>query len=565
MNANRKLPELLAPVGSHDMLDAAIRAGVDAVYLGSKAYNARLNAKNFDCEDIRKAVEKCHIKGVKVYVTLNTLIYDRCFFDALKVAEELYRYGVDALITADIGFSDVLHREIPDFELHASTQMSGHNVRSAEYLSNMGFSRMVCAREMSGKNIKFLVEKSPIEIEMFVHGAMCVCQSGQCLMSSFIGGRSGNRGECAQPCRMQYNNTYLLSLKDMCLANHIEELIDIGVASLKIEGRMKSPSYVYSVASTYRRLLDEHRNATGKEIEKMASVFSRGGFTDGYFVGKIDKEMLGVRSAADKEITKNTGIKQIEISNNNPPVITNKRADITCEKTGIKVSSKRCIKRNSARFYNDNAIPDTDYFEIKYLPLERFVKGKANGIIMPPVIFDNEIGKIRELLQRARENGAVHCLVGNIGHIQLAKDKGFIVHGDYRLNVYNNSSMYVFDEMESVILSPELTLSQIRDIRGAKSVIVYGRVPLMTLEKRTGQSVLRDRKKVVFPVIKESGREIVINSVPVYMADKEDSLKKSGIIDRHFIFTTESKEEVEEIIKAYREKKISKTMVKRIK
>ena len=561
----KKLPELLAPVGSYETLESAIKAGCDAVYLGGKMYNARMNAKNFDTDLIKKAVELCHENGVNLYITLNTLIYDRCFTDALKYAEELYKSGVDALITADIGLSKLIHKELPDFELHASTQMSVHNTAGAKFLSDMGFSRVVCAREMSKQNIDTLVKKSPVDIEMFIHGAMCVSQSGQCLMSSFIGNRSGNRGECAQPCRLPYNNSYPISLKDMCLASHVKELIEMGVASLKIEGRMKSPSYVYSVVSAYRRLLDENRNATPKEIERMASVFSRSGFSDGYFVGKIDNSMIGIRSANDKEATKNVSIKQTQIKNNKQPIETKKRKGSLSESIEIETSTKRSDKVNTARFYNVQSIPQTDFFDIIYLPLDKFTKGKANGVVMPPVIFDSEIEKIENQLKNAKNSGAVHCLVGNVGHIELAKKYGFVIHGDYRLNIYNNSSMCVYDELDSNILSPELTLAQIRDIKGKKSVIVYGKVPLMTLEKHTGQRVLRDRKRVAFSVIKEGGREIVLNSVPIYMADKEDLLRKSGIYDRHFIFTTESKEEVVSVIKAYKEKKITKNAVKRIK
>jgi len=561
----KRLPELLAPAGSFETLEAAISAGADAVYLGGKMYNARMNAKNFDDEGIARAVELCHKNGVKLYVTLNTLIYDRCFADALKYAESLYLAGVDALITADIGLSKALREYLPSLEIHASTQMSGHNIESAEYLANIGSSRMVCAREMSKQDIELLVKKSPIEIEMFVHGAMCVSQSGQCLMSSFIGGRSGNRGECAQPCRLPYNNSYPISLKDMCLANHVKELIDIGVASLKIEGRMKSPSYVYSVVNTYRRLLDENRNATNTEIEKLASVFSRSGFSDGYFIKKIDNGMLGVRSTNDKELTRNTNVKLKPVHRELDVIKTEERKDRLPDNIELKKSNNSSKKINSARFYNVESIPKTDYFDIVYLPLEKFVKGKANGIIMPPVIFDSEKDRVEAQLKKAKENGALHCLIGNIGALRLAEKYGFIIHGDFRLNVYNNGSMMNFDDMESVILSPELSLAQIRDIKGRKSIIVYGKVPLMTLEKKTGQRVLRDRKKVAFPVFKESGREIVVNSVPIYMADKDDLLKKSYIFDRHFIFTTESKDEVESVINAYKKKILSKNAVKRIK
>jgi len=561
----KKLPELLAPAGSYETLEMAVKGGADAVYLGGKLYNARMNAKNFDSDTMKRAVELCHSNGVKIYVTLNTLIYDKCFVDALKYAEELYVTGVDALITADIGLSQVLHKHLPDFELHASTQASGHNTEAAKFLADMGFSRMVCAREMSKDAITKLVNDSPIEIEMFVHGAMCVCQSGQCLMSSFIGGRSGNRGECAQPCRLPYNNGYPLSLKDMCLAGHVTELIDMGVSSLKIEGRMKSPSYVYSVVSAYRRCLDEGRNATKKEMTSLAEVFSRSGFSDGYYVGKIDNSMLGIRSSSDKDATKNAVIEKRNVKRDNkqitPPERTNRLLI-----DDIKISNDRKSRKlTSARFYDPSSIPDTDFFDIKYLPVEKYIKGKANGVILPPVILDSERNKIDNLLKNARQAGAEYCLVGNIGHISLAKKHGYKVCGDYRLNIYNNYSFSAFDEMFNVLVSPELTMAQIRDIIGNKSVIVYGRVPLMTLEKTTGQRKLRDRRNTVFPVLKESGREIVLNSVPIYMADKDDLLKKNGIYDRHFIFTIESAEEVKATIKAYREKKATTKNVKRIK
>ena len=556
---------LLAPVGSPETLESALKAGADAVYLGGRMYNARMNAKNFCTEDLKKAAYRCHENGSKIYVTLNTLIFDKNINDAVKYAEELYLLGVDAVITADIGLSRLIKENIPHLELHGSTQMTGHNFAAAKYLADMGFSRMVCAREMSGRDIDFLVKESPIEIEMFVHGAMCVSQSGQCLMSSFIGGRSGNRGECAQPCRLPYNNGYPLSLKDMCLAQHMKEITKVGVASLKIEGRMKSPSYVYSVVNTYRRLLDENRDATEKEISHLASVFSRSGFSDGYFVGKIDKSMLGVRSASDKEQTKNAVINKGYTPKKKEAITVDGRESSLPDRITYKKSDRLCKKTRSARFFDPKAIPKTDYFDIIYLPLERFDPTVATGIVLPPVIKDCDMQKTEDMLKKAKEAGAVHCLVGNIGHIELASRFGFCIHGDYRLNVYNCASMNEFDRLESVIVSPELTLPQIRDIKGAKSVVVYGRLPLMTLERRTGTSVLKDRRGVCFPVLREGGREVVVNSVPIYMADKEDDMKKAGIYDRHFIFTVEKQEEVLDVINLYKKRKATKMPIKRIK
>ncbi len=296
MKRKERLPELLAPAGSFECLVAAVSAGADAVYIGGKRFGARAYAKNFDTEEMKRAVSYCHLHGVKIYVTLNTLILDKELADAVEYAKELYRIGVDALIIADTGLVSAIKRTVPSLALHASTQMSIHNSEGVDFAESLGCERAVVARELSFADIKEITEKTGIEIEVFLHGALCVCHSGQCLFSSMVGGRSGNRGECAQPCRLPYNGGHPLSLKDLSLSEYIPELIDSGVASLKIEGRMKSPSYVYTVTSIYRRLLDEGRRSNACEREELQAVFSREGFTDGYFVGDIKKKMTGMRS-----------------------------------------------------------------------------------------------------------------------------------------------------------------------------------------------------------------------------------------------------------------------------
>ena len=303
---NPFLPELLSPAGSPEALRAAIEGGADAVYLGGIGFNARAGAQNFDAQSLREGIALAHAYGVKVYVTLNTQVYDRELPDWLRAVEGAYTAGADALILADIGGAALVKYYFPDFEIHASTQMSGHNTDMAAGLKTLGFSRMVVARETSYENLMTLCQNSPIETELFVHGALCVSASGQCLFSYAVGGRSGNRGECAQPCRLPYGgrDTYPLSLKDLSLAGHIPELIASGVSSLKIEGRMKSPSYVYGVTAVFRRLLDECRAATPSEMRELAELFSRGGFTDGYFRGKPDGSMLGIRSREDKEVSR---------------------------------------------------------------------------------------------------------------------------------------------------------------------------------------------------------------------------------------------------------------------
>ncbi len=303
MKRKNDLPELLAPAGSFECLIAAVEAGADAVYLGGKRFGARAYAKNFESEELMRAVSYCHLHGVKLYVTLNTLILDKELSDAVEYAKELYKIGVDALIVADLGAIRAIRRCVPGLALHASTQMSIHNTEGVSVAERLGCERAVVARELSLEDIRRVTEESGIEIEVFLHGALCVCHSGQCLFSSMVGGRSGNRGECAQPCRLPYNGKYPLSLRDLSLSEHITELIDSGVSSLKIEGRMKSPSYVYTVTRIYRRLLDERRNSNAGEREELKNVFSRDGFTDGYFVGKIKDKMTGMRSEDDKKTT----------------------------------------------------------------------------------------------------------------------------------------------------------------------------------------------------------------------------------------------------------------------
>lgn len=571
---SHSLPELLAPAGSPDALRAAVKAGADAVYFGGTLFNARMNAKNFTREDIAEAVRFCHANGVKAYVTFNTLLTDRQMKDALSFAEFLYRAEVDALIVTDLGLISLLRRYLPDFPLHASTQLSGHNADAANYLADMGLTRMVCARELSEENLKLLCRESRIEIEAFVHGALCVSHSGQCLLSAMLGGRSGNRGECAQPCRMAYGNSYPLSLKDNCLAGHLRSLVGAGVASLKLEGRMKSPDYVAAVVSVYRRLLDEGRDATAAEIADLAAVFSREGFTDGYFTGQIGKQMLGVRTEADKQNSRKQSRsfppKDAGKRNLPPVVIPPREGKIPENAAAFPKERAEEAPLTTARFYNPAAIPENPYyrgfFDIIYLPLDRFDPKKANGVLMPPVIPDREREKVAEALRKAKEKGAVHLLVGNLGHLALAKESGLILHGDFRCNLQNRFAVaHWLKETTDVILSPELLLPQIRDLPRPASVIVYGRLPVMLLEKPVGRPSLRDRTGAEFPILQEGGRDILLNSVPIYMADYADRLKAANVRGRHFIFTVEGVRETESVIDAYRKGLPTKKAIRRIK
>ena len=657
----RILPELLAPAGSPLALEAAIEGGADAIYVGGLAFNARINAKNFTPDELKSSIARAHSYGVKVYIAANTLILDREREEYLRAAEQAYLYGADALIVADIGIAREIKKRIP-IELHGSTQLSGHNLAAAEHLAKNGFSRMVCAREMSREDLATFCKSSPIESEVFVHGALCVCHSGQCLFSSLVGGRSGNRGECAQPCRLPYRSAggkqeYPLSLKDLSLAEHITELCDMGVSSLKIEGRMKSPEYVRDVVRIWRRLLDEGRNASPADMRELAAAFSRGGFTDGYYKKRIGSDMLGVRSDADKresaaaekfckierklpielyasikkdraaELRALSGDRSATVKGAVPEAAINapltreaveknlsklgatcyhlKKLDIELDEgLMMPVSALNALRRaavealekkeersdkdfvrqsfespkkprdkrvnRTALFYDPSQIPESaeSFFDRIFVPLERYAEcvGRSYGVMLPEVVFDSERSEVEKMLRFAASNGATYALVGNLGHANLAREAGLLLVGDFRLNCYNNSSAAELEKagFEEIILSPELTLTQMRDIGGRVRAVVYGRLPLMITEKCVGKELggcgacdkqktaLVDRKGVEFPVRRRPAhRSVIFNSVPVYMGDRADELKAYGISAQHFIFSTENARDIERIIALY--------------
>lgn len=299
--------ELLAPAGSFEAFKAAVENGANAVYLGGKSFNARANAANFDLEELNRVVRYAHERQVKVYVTVNILIADQEFQELFDYLFALHEIGVDAVILQDVGVADLIHTILPEMEIHASTQMTVNTSWGAQHLETLGFHRVVLARETSAEEMRAIAEKNPLEIEVFVHGALCVCYSGQCLMSSFIGGRSGNRGTCAQPCRMTYQlvneqkenllaeanpGEHLLSPRDLNLAEELAELKQIGIHSLKVEGRMKRPEYVATVIRLYRQAINRVENRledaedspllTSEEHQELLQIFNRD-FTSGYF------------------------------------------------------------------------------------------------------------------------------------------------------------------------------------------------------------------------------------------------------------------------------------------
>ena len=293
------MPELLCPAGSTDALRAAVCNGADAVYLGVQDFNARHGARNFTLEELPEVLRYCHARSVKVYLTLNTLVSDREMDEAARVIAGAAKAGIDAFIVQDLGIVSLCRQVAPSVPLHASTQMSIHSLEGVKEAARLGMSRVVLARELSGEDMAYILRNSPIEIEVFVHGAFCMSYSGQCYMSALIGRRSGNRGQCAQPCRLPYGyehfeEKYPLSLKDNCLIRQLRELSNMGVASLKIEGRMKRPEYVAVVTDIYRRALDEGV-VTREAMELLEAIFSRQGFTQDYYYRKAGPQMFGTR------------------------------------------------------------------------------------------------------------------------------------------------------------------------------------------------------------------------------------------------------------------------------
>jgi putative protease len=290
--------EILAPAGGQEQLLAAVRTGADAVYLGTGSFNARRNAKNFGADELKQAVSYCHGRGVKVHVTVNTLVKDRELETLYNEIRLIGESGADAVIIQDMAVMAMFKKHLPDMPLHASTQLTVHNAEGALAARELGFSRVVLARELTLNEIRLIAEKAGIELECFVQGALCMSVSGQCELSSMFGGRSGNRGMCAQPCRLDFkagNRSYALSLKDMSYISHIKELEAAGVASLKIEGRMKRPEYVAAATDACVKAL----RGEAPDIKRLERIFSRSGFTDGYLTGKRNLSMFGHRTEDD--------------------------------------------------------------------------------------------------------------------------------------------------------------------------------------------------------------------------------------------------------------------------
>lgn len=423
--------ELLAPVGDWNCLKAAVQNGADAVYFGVEQFNARMYAANFNVEDMKQVIEYCKLRNVKTNLTLNTLLENYEFDNAVDLAKEAYKTGVDAIIVQDLGLAKYLIDNIPGLPIHASTQMTVHNLQGVLKLEKLGFDRVVLSRELSCEEIEYICKNCKVEIETFIHGALCICYSGQCLFSSVVGGRSGNRGKCAGPCRLPYelisenaetherksiDKGYLLSTKDLCGIAYLPRLVQAGVKCFKIEGRMKSPEYVATVTRIYRKYIDMVLNnydfiIDEKDINDLMQVFNRGGFSDGHLDSKHNRNLIfpekpsnmGIYLGTIKKYNSNKGhitlqleedlelgdsisvsneaskylVSELMIKNvNQKKVSANTEVTIGRMKGNIKVGDK--VYRISSKALSDFAKASYDNCENKKIPLNCTVTIKKN-------------------------------------------------------------------------------------------------------------------------------------------------------------------------------------------
>jgi len=664
---NIRKAEILSPVGDSEMLVAAVRSGADAVYLGAKDFSARRNAENFSLSELKSAIEYCHIRGVRVYLTLNILIKENEFENAFLLARDAYNIGIDGIIIQDLGIARVLNEKIPELPLHASTQMSVHSPSALLPLKKLGFTQVVVAREMSKEEIGEICKKAQelsMTVEVFVHGALCMSVSGQCLLSAFLGSRSGNRGLCAGPCRLPFKakggTGYDLSLKDLSLLEYLGELYDMGVRSFKIEGRMKRPEYVAAATAACRQALDN--GIIEAELENtLKNVFSRSGFTAGYYQNRLGREMFGIRTKDDvlasdtafaylhtlyRSERKNVpiGIKA-EILKDKPVTLTltdgensvtafgeipqtAKNRALTSEDVlknitklgatpyydegggvnlddGLFVSAGElnllrrtaCEMLDSERAKVKHAQSNAVYIKEKkinkphknklYIRIEKKEQIPKNfdgidGIIYPlenePFIFNDNILHIVDIprgiisedliatrLEKFKEAGYKSCLCGNLAALEIARQKGFAIFADTGINITNSESIKTaeFFGVTAAVMSVEETIEDLCKIPSdiEKGIIVYGNIPLMLFKNcplKNGNScdkcdkngTLTDRKGIEFPVRCRLSYSELLNSVPIWMADKRQDTEKFDFTVLYF--TRETPQRVNEVINSYK-------------
>ena len=678
MMERKNMLELLAPAGSAEALRAAVQNGANAVYLGCGPFNARQSAKNFTPQMLAEAVKYCHVRGVAVHLTLNTLVSDKEMQEAAALIRHAANCGVDAFIVQDLGIVEICKQIAPHIPLHGSTQMTVHSLDGVQVCANMGLKRVVLSRELNREEIRYICQNSPIEIEVFAHGALCMSYSGQCYLSAAIGGRSGNRGRCAQPCRQSYGygrwqKLFPLSLRDNCLIPYLNELKAMGVASIKLEGRMKRAEYVAAVTGVYRQALDGGK-VTAQMAQTLHTAFNRQGFTDGYYTGNIGQDMFGVREENQEDHRFYKEMRQTYEAREKGLVPITFQAEVTAHRFSLTVKDpdgRVCTMQGaapeearvsplteSALIERLNKTGGTPYYcaearatvahgvtlsaaainalrrdvlnmltaqrarqEIKplghmhpvgkypagrrhpeltvqvttreqitskllkmkpavlYVPMHiltqipEFTRELTNRLnvcgVLPRIVHDDEMGKLRQDMELLRSLGVTEVLVGNIGLIKTAKECAMTPRGDFGLNLYNSYAMEAAKKLglQSATVSMEMKLAQIRDMAKAvpAELIAYGRMPLMVTENcliqgRTGKcschlapTKLTDKKGADFPVIKDGDtcRSVLLNGQKLYWLDRQTDLAQLGLWANRLCFTTENPQEVDRVLNAY--------------
>lgn len=659
-------PEILAPAGSRAALEAAVRSGADAVYLGATELNARKSAENFNEVQLQEAVCYCHIRGVKVYLTLNVLLKQRELNIGVEIARAAQRAGIDGIILQDLGLSCLIHTALPQLPLHASTQMSVTSAAALPALKELGFCRVVAAREMNAEELKELCDKAAklgMTVEVFIHGALCMSVSGQCLLSAMLGGRSGNRGLCAQPCRLPFsvaNGTGNdLSLKDLSLLKYLHTLQKMGVASFKIEGRMKRPEYVAAAVCAAKSAL-ECGNIPEPIMQSLTDIFSRSGFTNGYFTGSVGRNMFGIRtkenaaaagmaipsiheyyrterqsvpikimaefSVLGAYVSFSDNINTVSVTGEPPQQSRIKALDketaesyltklggtpYYAESVSVKVENELFMRGADLNAMRRSAVQKLNAARAAVLPKaeceyklnhDYYYPARRPALIirldnisqlpseitgieaialraeeMPPDNIPEGLqliadiprglrsGDISEQLRAFKAKGCKAALCGDLGGIDAAKKAGLSPIGNVGMNITNSESVSVLKRLgcKATIISPELYLSEIikTDTAIPKGIFAYGRLPLMLTRNcpvKNGTSCtncgrtlfVTDRRGIKFPIKCRAGYSELLNSVPIYLADKLD--ETNGLDFLLLFFTDESPEQIRSIVTAYK-------------
>ncbi len=551
--------ELLSPAGNWNSLKAAVLNGADAVYLGLKEFSARSFAQNFSLEDLDQIIPFCHSCKCKVYLAANTLVKNYELPPYFQNLQKAYEAGIDAVIIQEISFISLIKKSFPGLEVHISTQANIHNSPSAELLKEAD--RLILARELSLEEIKRIKAAFGKPVEIFVHGALCVSMSGHCLFSSMLGGRSGNRGKCAQPCRKRHNTCFYLSLKDLCLAEKIPELAKAGIDSIKIEGRLRSPFYTAVVTKVYRSAIDkyqkERKALSVEEMEELSQSFNRG-FTQGFAFE--DKEIfnrerssgkeIGISSEEDRPLEKTFRREMKRLSQFVPPVLPSKPNQDKSQ-LWVKVYSLSAIEEA------DKAGASVIYIDLFHPELEK-IKVMSNRIkeklffATPRIITDEDFPKILKVIDEYRPAG---LLVGNLG---LLKHKWDIpLHLDYNLNLFNDLDMEFFRKLNKKIvpiISPELKISELARFQDKNfAVLSHGKIILMTLRHKFDEKELVDDRNEHFKLNKIFNGSEVANSRPLGLFNLSQKLFREGI--KYFYLDLDERvvgNRVEKIVSTYK-------------